>query len=252
MSSDQQQVSILEGGNSETNVLQAGFVELEGGKKRCPTGSRRGSDKKCHRASSKKSSTPKKKTYVQRSKQALSATRKAMRLSIESGIAAECKYYPKNKCPTDGCKWHKASKNRAGVCAKVPGKTRSGLYEYSDMFSPMRNPGTTSFVPLAQPTPEEMRIAYGMAGGRRRRYSMRGGDIEAGQIDGGDIEAGKRGRKIKTPIKVIRSRAKKACVKRSGSKSKILQRIRSAKKSKSATKRRCASKKGSKKSSRRM
>jgi hypothetical protein len=46
----------------------------------------------------------------------------------------------------------------------------------------------------------------------------------------------------KMSVKKLRSRAKKLCVKRSGSKSQIAARIRSAKKSKKALKKRCSRK----------
>ena len=54
------------------------------------------------------------------------------------------------------------------------------------------------------------------------------------------MAAGKRGIKIKTPIKTLRSRAHKLVVKASGRKAQIMHRIRSAKKSKSAISRRRA------------
>ena len=62
-------------------------------------------------------------------------------------------------------------------------------------------------------------------------------------LQGGSIDMEGGGKKLsKMSVKKLRSRAKKICVKASGSKSKIASRIRKAKKSKKAMMRRCSKK----------
>lgn len=74
-----------------------------------------------------------------------------------------------------------------------------------------------------------------LEGGRYRHRYMWGGETE-------DLEAGKKHRSSKSRKAVV-SKAKKMCVKASGSTSKIRASIKKAKKSKSAMKKRCNSKK---------
>lgn len=81
-----------------------------------------------------------------------------------------------------------------------------------------------------------------LEGGRHRhRHMMYGGDNEV--ISATDLEAGNKRRSSSKTHKAVVAKAKKMCIKASGSTSKIRASIKKAKKSKSAMKKRCNSKK---------